>query len=200
MKLVALISLFVLTSCSSVTSKYNGVKILASSDGKNTRPEWTLDSGFDVEDFREKMGDDAKNPKNAYFTSQAAVSKESLIPNCYSMARTRAASEVSANISETLQQASTMTMSADSTEFDSMIESGSKNMIVGAKIVDKAWIKIETEEDDKYRCFIALSVPRKNIEKLQEMYLKELEKKLMLDSEQKQKVQDSIEEKMKEKF
>lgn len=197
--ITAFISL--LTSCSTATKHYNSEKIIASSDGKNERPFWTLDGAYKVSKLRDHFGDDNKKPKFAYFISQSSTSKENLIPNCYQMARVQAIAEVSTSISEDLKQATQMEMNTEETTFTTLIETNTKNMIAGAKIEEKAWIKIESEDDQKpYKCFIALSVPRKNLERLQELYMRNLEKTSALEIEQKRELKNKIGEQLLENY
>jgi hypothetical protein len=73
-------------------------------------------------------------------------------------------------------------------------------MIVGAEMIDKTWFKVDSEETNPYKCFIVLSVPRKNLEKLQSSMMTMLEKEMSGDAGMIQKVKESVDKRMQESF
>lgn len=186
--------------CSSAQKKYDGKSLVDTSSGESKRPFWTLDGGFKIDDIRKAYGDDAKNPKFAYFISQASISKTDLIPNCYEMAKLRSAAEASEQISQRIKQAASMTLNESSVEFEKVIESQSKNLIVGSQVIDKTWFKVDSEEANPYKCFVLLSVPRTNLERIQQGLLEAVEKKLKANKETKTKLKESIEKNLNEEF
>ena len=192
--------LLVLAACSSAQKKYDGKELQLTSSGESTRPFWTMDGSYKIEKIRDHYNDDEKNPKNAYFVTQASVMKADLVPNCYNMARTRASAEVSEQVSDVVKQAGAMAVTNTNTEFNKMIETQSKNMIVGAEMIDKTWFKIEGEETNPYKCFIVLSVPRKNLDKLQQNMLTMLEKELSGDPGMIKQLKESVDKRMQESF
>ena len=192
--------LLVLAACSSAQKKYDGKELQLTSSGESTRPFWTMDGSYKIEKIRDHYNDDEKNPKNAYFVTQASVMKADLVPNCYNMARTRASAEVSEQVSDVVKQAGAMAVTNTNTEFNKMIETQSKNMIVGAEMIDKTWFKIEGEETNPYKCFIVLSVPRKNLDKLQQNMLTMLEKEMSGDPGMIKQLKESVDKRMQESF
>lgn len=192
--------LLVLASCSSAQKKYDGKELELTSSGESTRPFWTMDGSYKIEKLRDHYNDDEDAPKNAYFVTQASVMKADLVPNCYNMARTRASAEVSEQVSDVVKQAGAMALTNTNTEFNKMIETQSKNMIVGAEMIDKTWFKVEGEETNPYKCFIVLSVPRKNLDKLQQNMMTMLEKEMSGDAGMIKQVKESIEKRMQESF
>lgn len=198
--LLLISALTIFASCSSAQKQYDGNKIISSSSGSSERAFWTMDGGFEIEKLRSHFNDDKKKPAFAYFISQASVSKADLIPNCYNMARARAASEASSSISDNVKEASAMAITDSNTEFNKMIETQSKNMLVGASIVDKTWFKVDSEDSNPYKCYVALKVPRKNLERVQEKILSALEKELSGDKAMVSQVKDSVEKRMQENF
>ena len=199
-KFLLVTGLLLLASCSSTQKKYDGKELQLTSSGESTRPFWTMDGGYKIEKIRDHYNDDEKNPKNAYFVTQASVMKADLVPNCYNMARTRASAEVSEQVSDVVKQAGAMAVTNTNTEFNKMIETQSKNMIVGAEMVDKTWFKIESEETNPYKCFIVLSVPRKNLDKLQQNMLTMLEKEMSGDPGMIKQLKESVDKRMQESF
>ena len=199
-KFLLVAGLLVLASCSSSQKKYDGKELQLTSSGESTRPFWTMDGGYKIEKIRDHYNDDEKNPKNAYFVTQASVMKSDLVPNCYNMARTRASAEVSEQVSDVVKQAGAMAVTNTNTEFNKMIETQSKNMIVGAEMIDKTWFKIEGEETNPYKCFIVLSVPRKNLDKLQQNMLTMLEKEMSGDPGMIKQLKESVDKRMQESF
>lgn len=200
-KALILVALVTLASCSSAQKKYDGKDLQLTSSGHNERPFWTMDGGYKIEKLRDLYKDDEDQPKNAYFVTQASVMKADLVPNCYNMARTRASAEVSEQVSDVVKQAGAMTVSNTSTEFNKMIETQSKNMIVGAEMIDKTWFKVEGEtETNPYKCFIVLAVPRKNLDKLQANMMTMLEKEMNGDPGMIKQVKESVEKRMLESF
>lgn len=79
----------VLAGCSS-QPKYMGQKVQAVSSADNSRPIWTFESGWKIEDVRKQYGDDQNDPKFAYVVTNASVKTDQAIPQCYAMAKTRA--------------------------------------------------------------------------------------------------------------
>jgi len=199
-KFLLVAGLLLLASCSSAQKKYDGKDLQLTSSGESSRPFWTMDGGYRIEKLRDLYNDDEKNPKNAYFVTQASVMKADLAPNCYNMARTRASAEISEQVSDVVKQAGAMAVTSTNTEFNKMIETQSKNMIVGAEMIDKTWFKVEGEETNPYKCFIVLSVPRKNLDKLQQNMLTMLEKEMSGDLGMIKQVKESIEKRMQENF
>ncbi len=199
-KILLIATLAFLASCSSAQKKYDGKDLQLTSSGDSERPFWTLDGGYKIEKLREYYQDDEDTPKNAYFITQASVMKADLVPNCYNMARTRASSEISEQVSEVVKQAGAMAITNTNTEFNKMVETQSKNMIVGAEMIDKTWFKVDAEETNPYKCFIVLSVPRKNLEKLQSTMMTMLEKEMSGDAGMIQKVKESVDKRMQESF
>lgn len=199
-KILLMTGLLVLASCSSAQKKYDGKDLQLTSSGDSERPFWTLDGGYKIEKLRDHYNDDEDTPKNAYFVTQASVMKADLVPNCYNMARTRASAEVSEQVSDVIKQAGAMAVTNTNTEFNKMIETQSKNMIVGAEMIDKTWFKVESEETNPYKCFVVLSVPRKNLDKLQQNMLTMLEKEMTGDAGMIKQVKDSVEKRMQESF
>ena len=190
----------VLTSCSSKQKTYDGKDLQLTSSGESERPFWTLDGGYKIGKLREHYNDDEDEPKNAYFVTQASVMSADLVPNCYNMARTRASAEVSEQVSDVVKQAGAMAVTNTNTEFNKMIETQSKNMIVGAEMIDKTWFKVQSEEANPYKCFIVLSVPRKNLDKLQQNMMTMLEKEMSGDPGMIKQVRESVEKRMQESF
>lgn len=199
-KALMLVGLLVLASCSSAQKNYDGKELALTSSGDSERPFWTMDGGYKIEKLREHYNDDAEKPKNAYFITQASVMSADLAPNCYNMARTRASAEVSEQVSDVVKQAGAMAVTNTNTEFNKMIETQSKNMIVGAEMIDKTWFKVAGEEANPYKCFVVLSVPRKNLDKLQANMLTMLEKEMSGDAGMIKQVKESIDKKMQESF
>lgn len=199
-KTLIVCALALLASCSSAQKTYDGKDLQLTSSGKSERPFWTLDGGYKIEKLRDHYNDDEDSPKNAYFITQASVMKADLVPNCYNMARTRASAEISEQVSEVVKQAGAMAVTNTSTEFNKMIETQSKNMIVGAEMIDKTWFKVEGEESNPYKCFIVLSVPRKNLDKLQQNMMTMLEKEMSGDAGMIKQVKESVEKRMQESF
>lgn len=200
-KVLIVAAMALLASCSSAQKKYDGKELALTSSGESTRPFWTMDGGYKIEKLRDHYNDDEDKPNNAYFVTQASVSKADLVPNCYNMARTRASSEISEQVSEVVKQAGAMAVTNTNTEFNKMIETQSKNMIVGAEMIDKTWFKVEGEnEQNPYKCFIVLSVPRKNLDKLQANMMTMLEKEMSGDAGMIKQVKESVEKRMQESF
>ena len=199
-KALILAVLALAVSCSSAQKKYDGKELQLTSSGDSERPFWTLDGGYKIEKLRDHYKDDEKNPKYAYFITQASVMKADLAPNCYNMARTRASAEVSEQVSDVVKQAGAMAITNTSTEFNKMIETQSKNMIVGAEMIDKTWFKVEGDESNPYKCFVVLSVPRKNLDKLQQNMMTMLEKEMNGDPGMIKQVKESVEKRMQESF
>ena len=199
-KILLMAGLVALASCSSAQKKYDGKDLQLTSSGESERPFWTLDGGYKIEKLRDHYNDDEDAPKNAYFVTQASVMKADLVPNCYNMARTRASAEVSEQVSDVIKQAGAMAVTNTNTEFNKMIETQSKNMIVGAEMIDKTWFKVESDETNPYKCFIVLSVPRKNLDKLQQNMLTMLEKEMTGDAGMIKQVKESVEKRMQESF
>lgn len=200
-KALILVALVALASCSSAQKKYDGKELQLTSSGDSERPFWTMDGGYKIEKLRDLYKDDEDQPKNAYFVTQASVMKADLVPNCYNMARIRASAEVSEQVSDVVKQAGAMAVSNTSTEFNKMIETQSKNMIVGAEMIDKTWFKVEGEtETNPYKCFIVLAVPRKNLDKLQANMMTMLEKEMNGDPGMIKQVKESVEKRMQESF
>lgn len=199
-KALLLAGLLVLASCSSAQKKYDGKELQLTSTGESERPFWTMDGGYKIEKLRDHYNDDEDKPTNAYFVTQASVMKADLVPNCYNMARTRASAEVSEQVSDVVKQAGAMAVTNNSTEFNKMIETQSKNMIVGAEMIDKTWFKVEGDETNPYKCFIVLSVPRKNLDKLQANMMTMLEKEMTGDAGMIKQVKESVEKRMQESF
>lgn len=195
-----LIALMALVGCSSKQKTYDGKELQLTSTGESERPFWTLDGSYKIEKLREHYNDDDDKPKNAYFITQASVMNADLVPNCYNMARTRASAEVSEQISDVVKQAGALAVSNTSTEFNKMIETQSKNMVVGAEMIDKTWFKVQSEETNPYKCFIVLAVPRKNLEKLQQNMMTMLEKEMSGNPGMIQQVKESVEKRMQESF
>lgn len=198
--LLLLATTLALSACSSAQKTFDGNKIISSGTGDNERPFWTLDGGFEIEKLRSHLNDDKKKPNYAYFISQASVANTDLIPNCYNMARTRAAAEASTSISETVKESSAMAITDSNTEFNKMIETQSKNMLVGATIADKTWFKIQTDSSNPYKCYIILSVPRKSLDRVQEKVLSSIEKELNGDKAMINKVKESVEKGMEDNY
>ncbi|MBY0413262.1 MAG: hypothetical protein K2Q18_03820 [Bdellovibrionales bacterium] len=194
------VGLMTMMSCSSEQKKYDGKELQLTSTGESERPFWTMDGGYKIDKLRDNYNDDEKNPKNAYFVTQASVMKADLVPNCYNMARTRASAEVSEQVSDVVKQAGALAVTNSSTEFNKMIETQSKNMIVGAEMIDKTWFKVEGDETNPYKCFIVLSVPRKNLDKLQQNMMTMLEKEMSGDPGMIKQVRESVEKRMQESF
>ncbi|MBC7429241.1 MAG: hypothetical protein H7336_11550 [Bacteriovorax sp.] len=200
-KALLLVALAVLASCSSAQKKYDGKDLALTSSGESTRPFWTMDGGYKIEKLRDLYKDDEDKPRNAYFVTQASVMKADLVPNCYNMARTRASAEVSEQVSDVVKQAGAMAITNTNTEFNKMIETQSRNMIVGAEMIDKTWFKVDGENEvNAYKCFIVLSVPRKNLDKLQANMMTMLEKEMNGDAGMIKTVKDSVEKRMQESF
>lgn len=199
-KVLLMAGLLALASCSSAQKHYDGKELKLTSSGETERPFWTMDGGYKIEKLRDFYKDDEKNPKNAYFVTQASVMQADLVPNCYNMARTRAAAEVSEQVSDVIKQAGAMAVTNTNTEFNKMIETQSKNMIVGAEMIDKTWFKVDSEEPNPYKCFIVLSVPRKNLDKLQQNMMTMLEKEMSGDPGMIKQVKESVEKRMQESF
>ena len=199
-KALLLAGLLVLASCSSAQKKYDGKELQLTSTGESERPFWTMDGGYKIEKLRDHYNDDEDKPTNAYFVTQASVMKADLVPNCYNMARTRASAEVSEQVSDVVKQAGAMAVTNNSTEFNKMIETQSKNMIVGAEMIDKTWFKVEGDETNPYKCFIVLAVPRKNLDKLQANMMTMLEKEMTGDAGMIKQVKESVEKRMQESF
>lgn len=199
-KILMMSLLALLASCSSAQKKYDGKDLKLTSSGESKRPFWTLDGGYKIEELREHYNDDDDNPKNAYFVTQASVMNSDLIPNCYNMARTRASAEVSEQVSDVIKQAGAMAITNTNTEFNKMIETQSKNMIVGAEMIDKTWFKVDSEEANPYKCFIVLSVERKNLDKLKQNMMTMLEKEMSGDPGMIKQVKESVEKRMQESF
>jgi hypothetical protein len=197
---LVLIALLVLASCSSKQKTYDGKDLQLTSSGESERPFWTLDGGYKIEKLRDHYNDDEENPKNAYFITQASVMNADLVPNCYNMARTRASAEVSEQVSDVVKQAGALSLTNTGTEFTKMIETQSKNMIVGAEMIDKTWFKVQSEETNPYKCFIVLSVPRKNLDKLQANMISMIEKEMAGNPGQIKEVKESVDKRMKESF
>lgn len=197
---LVLVTLIALASCSSAQKKYDGKDLKQTSSGESERPFWTMDGSYKIEKLRDHYNDDEDNPKNAYFITQASVMNADLIPNCYNMARTRASAEVSEQVSDVVKQAGAMALTNTGTEFNKMIETQSKNMIVGAEMIDKTWFKVDSEETNPYKCFIVLSVPRKNLDKLQQNMMTMLEKEMSGDPGMIKQVRESVEKRMQESF
>lgn len=197
---LVLIALLALASCSSKQKTYDGKDLQLTSSGDSERPFWTLDGGYKIEKLRDHYNDDEDNPKNAYFITQASVMNADLVPNCYNMARTRASAEVSEQVSDVVKQAGALSLSNTGSEFNKMIETQSKNMIVGAEMIDKTWFKVASEETNPYKCFIVLSVPRKNLEKLQQNMMTMIEKEMAGNPGQIAQVKESVEKRMKDSF
>ena len=195
-----LIAVVALASCSSAQKTYDGKELKLTSSGDSERPFWTLDGGYKIEKLRDHYNDNEKTPKNAYFITQASVMKADLVPNCYNMARTRASAEISDQVSEVVKQAGAMAITNTNTEFNKMIETQSKNMIVGAEMIDKTWFKVDSEETNPYKCFIVLSVERKNLDKLQQNMMTMLEKEMNGDPGMIKQVKESVEKRMQESF
>lgn len=199
-KFMLLATLAILASCSSAQKSYDGKDIALTSSGESKRPFWTLDGSYKIGELREHYNDDEDTPKNAYFITQASVGKADLVPNCYNMARTRASGEVSEQVSEVVKQAGAMAVTNTNTEFNKMIETQSKNMIVGAEMIDKTWFKVEGEESNPYKCFIVLATPRKNLEKLHQTMITLLEKEMSGDAGMMKQVKESVEKRIQESF
>jgi hypothetical protein len=197
---LVLIALLALASCSSKQKTYDGKDLQLTSSGESERPFWTLDGGYKIEKLRDHYNDDEENPKNAYFITQASVMNADLVPNCYNMARTRASAEVSEQVSDVVKQAGALSLTNTGTEFTKMIETQSKNMIVGAEMIDKTWFKVQSEETNPYKCFIVLSVPRKNLDKLQANMITMIEKEMAGNPGQIKEVKESVDKRMKESF
>lgn len=198
--LLMLSALFFLVSCSSARKEYAGKDIQYNSSGESKRPFWTMDGGYSIEDLRSHYNDSKSKPEHSYIVSQASVANSDLVPNCYNIARLRATAEVSERISETLKQAGAASLTDSSFEFSKMIESESKNMIVGAEVIDKTWFKVEGEEQNPFKCFIVLSIPQKNVEKLQANALKSIEKQFSTNPDAAKKVKESVESRIQENF
>ena len=199
-KVLLLAGLCTLAACSSAQKHYDGKDLQLTSSGESERPFWTLDGGYKIEKLRDHYNDDEDAPKNAYFVTQASVMKADLVPNCYNMARTRASAEVSEQVSDVIKQTGAMAVTNTNTEFNKMIETQSKNMIVGAEMIDKTWFKVEGEEANPYKCFIVLAVPRKNLDKLQQNMITLLEKELSGDAGMIKQVKESVEKRLQESF
>lgn len=200
-KILMVATLVVLASCSSAQKHYDGKELTLTSSGDSERPFWTMDGGYKIEKLRDHYNDDEDKPNNAYFVTQASVMKADLVPNCYNMARTRASAEISEQVSEVVKQAGAMAVTNTNTEFNKMIETQSKNMIVGAEMIDKTWFKVDGEtETNPYKCFIVLSVPRKNLDKLQANMMTMLEKEMSGDAGMIKQVKESVEKRMQESF
>jgi hypothetical protein len=199
-KALMLASLIALASCSSAQKTYDGKDLKLTSSGDSERPFWTLDGGYKIEKLRDHYNDDEDKPANAYFVTQASVMKADLVPNCYNMARTRASAEVSEQVSDVVKQAGAMAITNTNTEFNKMIETQSKNMIVGAQMIDKTWFKVDSDETNPYKCFIVLSVDRKNLEKLQQNMMTMLEKEMNGDPGMIKQVKESVEKRMQDSF
>lgn len=199
-KFLFITGLLILASCSSAQKKYDGKELELTSSGESSRPFWTMDGGYKIEKLRDHYNDDKDEPKNAYFVTQASVMKADLIPNCYNMAKTRASAEISEQVSDVVKQAGAMALTNTNTEFNKMIETQSNNMIVGAEMIDKTWFKVEGDESNLYKCFIVLSVPRKNLEKLQQNMMMLMEKEMSGDAGMIKQVKESVEKRMQESF
>ncbi len=195
-----LVTVLGLTACSSKQKTYDGKDLQLTSSGETERPFWTLDGGYKIEKLRKHYQDDNDKPKNAYFITQASVMNADLVPNCYNMARTRATAEVSEQVSDVVKQAGALALTNVNSEFNKMIETQSKNMIVGAEMIDKTWFKVNSEEANPYKCFIVLSVPRKNLEKLQQNMMTMLEKEMSGDPGMIKQVKESVDKRMAESF
>ena len=75
--IVSGLAVLAFTACSSAPkqepTKYMGQEIEAVSSADNSRPKWTYDSGWSIEDVRQQHGDDPMDPKFAYVVTSASV-------------------------------------------------------------------------------------------------------------------------------
>jgi hypothetical protein len=163
----------------------------SSQDGK--RAFWTYDP-IDIKKLREEQKDSAESPKFAYFVAQSIVGRTDLVPNCYQMARTRAAGEFAASIAQKIQDANAISESQDATEFQRQLEAHTKTFLVGSTIANKTWAKVEEDGETKVTCWVLMSVPRKHLEALQKDVLKMLQDGAKGDNELKQRAKSAVEQ------
>lgn len=186
-----------LAACS--TTKHMGKDVEAMSSIDNKRPFWTYDGGWKVEEVRKHAGDNEKEPKFAYVVTEASVKSETAMPQCYSMAKTRASAEVGRQISETVKEAKAISGSSEETEFQSEIRTKANNIIIGYEEVEKFNLKIAGDDEDKpYRCWVLMKFPRKNLKTLQGFVMKALEKEAGGNADLKANVQDATKKMMEE--
>jgi|GEM_PF-4431598 len=183
-------STLMLTACSSTptAAERKDEKVLSAGTLSNTRPWWTYEGDLDRKKLAEAMGDDGKDPKNMFVISTATVSNEDLVPNCYQIARTRTSSDLAMSISNIVKASSALASSADANEFQGIIASETQQVVVGAQIAEKTWAKIEANGQVKVHCWVVVGLPRKNMSKLQEIVISQLEKANSGDASLKERV------------
>jgi hypothetical protein len=180
-------------------SKGEKSEVIETSTKDQQRPFWTYDGDWDIEKLRTEMGDSAKEPKKAFYVSSASVKRREAIEQCYQMASTRGSAEFAKRINTIVQDANAISEDQDETEFQRNLQQKTQAVLVGTETAKKTWAKIDDDGEEKYVCWAVMSMPRKNLEKLQKDVLKILEKEAKGDSELKARANQAV-EKMASEF
>ncbi len=202
-RILLAISVMTLAACGSGSksedaSKYMGQEVEAVSSADNTRPKWTFDSGWNIEDVRKQHGDDPKEPKFAYVVTSASVKTDQAIPQCYSMAKARASAEIGRQISETVKEAKALSQNAEEAEFMNEIRTKANNVVTGYEEADKFYLKLKGDEDKPFKCWVLMKFPRKNLKTLQGFVMKALEKEAGGNADLKGRVDEATKQMMTE--
>lgn len=195
----------ILVGCSSEPKKveeapkYMGQSVDAVSSVDNKRPFWTFDGGWKMEELRKHANDSADEPKFAYIVTNAAVKTDTAMPQCYSMAKTRASAEIGRQVSETVKEAKALSGDSEETEFMNEVRTKANNIITGFEEVEKFNLKLAGDQEDKpYRCWVLMKFPRKHLKTLQGYVLKTLEKEAGGNADLKERVNEATTKMMDE--
>ena len=199
-KILALsILALVMAACSSAPVERRDQKVLATGTTDQKLPFWTYEGNVDKKKLAAAMGDDGSEPKRSYFISRATVDNEDLVPNCYSIARTRSSAELAHGISNVVKESNALSTSSSATEFEGLIADQTQQSVVGAEIVEKTWAKIERDGKVRYQCWVVLGVPKDNVKHLEDVVFQALEKNAAGDPGLKERVKTAM-DKMQQTF
>lgn len=192
------LSVVALTACAG-QQKHMGKNVEAVSTADGSRPFWTYDGSWKIDELRKHAGDDIKEPRFAYVVTSEAVKSDTAMPQCYAMAKTRASAEIGRQVSETVKEAKALSGNQDETEFQNEIRTKANNVITGYEEVERFNLKLSGEMEDKpYRCWVLMKFPRKNLKTLQGYVMKALEKEAGGNADLKANVQDATKQMMQE--
>jgi hypothetical protein len=190
-------------SCSSSPKKEEPVKymdkeVAAMSSHDNSRPFWTFDGGWKMDQLRKAENDSVEDPKFAYIVTSDSVKSDNALPQCYAMAKTRASADVGRMISETVKEAKALSQNADESEFQNEINTKAHNLITGFEEVEKFNLKLKGDEDKPVKCWVLMKFPRKTLKTLQGYVHKALEKEAGGNPELKGRVAEATKKMMDE--
>lgn len=198
------ISLVILNAGCASVSKDGDRTVVAASTQDGNRPFWTFDGSYNQEKLREEFDDSADESKDdsdkgkmtkVYFVERAHVEdNETLVPNCYQIAKTRALATIGSRISNSLKDSNVLGETQTDAAFERQLEARAKNTVVGAEQINKAWFKTEGAKKDKViSCWVVVSIKKENLEKLEGFVMKKLEKEATKDPNLSKRVHESLE-------